>query len=98
MIAVDTNVLLRFLVADDPVQTPRAMRLIDEASARGEPVFVSQIVLCEIEWVLDTTYGASRAEISRITCSAKPLRQQELRRRSPSTGSSGEILDSHPYN
>lgn len=63
MIAVDTNVLLRFLIGDDPVQTPRAVRLIDEASARGEPVFISQIVLCEVEWVLDTTYGASRVEI-----------------------------------
>jgi predicted nucleic-acid-binding protein len=63
VIAVDTNVLLRYLVADDPVQTPRAMRLIEAAAERHEAVFVSQIVLCETEWVLDTTYGASRQDI-----------------------------------
>ncbi len=63
MIALDTNVLLRFLLADDSVQTPRARRLIEEATERGDTVFISQIVLCETEWVLDTTYGASRQEI-----------------------------------
>jgi predicted nucleic-acid-binding protein len=63
MIAIDTNVLLRYLLADDSIQTPRAIRLIEEATERGEPVLISQIVLCETEWVLDTTYGASRREI-----------------------------------
>jgi predicted nucleic-acid-binding protein len=66
MIALDTNVLIRFLVADDPVQTPRALRLIEEATERGEPVFLSQIVLCETEWVLETSYGASRRDIHDI--------------------------------
>jgi len=63
MIAIDTNVLLRYLLSDDAVQTPRAVRLIDTAMERGEVVLISQIVLCEAEWVLASTYGASRREM-----------------------------------
>jgi predicted nucleic-acid-binding protein len=66
MIAIDTNVALRYLIADDPLQTPRATSLLAAATERNEPVFLSQIVLCEIEWVLDSTYGASRQEIHAI--------------------------------
>ena len=80
MIAVDTNVLLRYLLADDPVQTPRATRLIEDAADRGEDVFVSQIVLCETEWVLDSIYGASRQEIYSILkrlLAARPFALQD---------------------
>ena len=46
MIALDTNVLVRHVVQDDPVQSPQASSLINAAVARGEPVFVSTLVLC----------------------------------------------------
>lgn len=52
MLAIDANVLVRFLVDDDPMQSPRARRLI----AR-EPVFVADTVLLECEWVLRGGYG-----------------------------------------
>lgn len=63
MIAADSNVIIRFLVRDDPRQTETADRLLDDLAARGESCLLVDAVLCEIEWVLETTYGASRREI-----------------------------------
>lgn len=63
MIALDTNVLVRFLVEDDEAQSRKATRLIEESQERDETLFVSDIVMCEIVWVLSTSYQFSRAEI-----------------------------------
>ena len=52
MIALDTNVLVRFIVEDDDEQTGRAVLLIHDALAKNEPLFVSEVVLCEVVWVL----------------------------------------------
>jgi predicted nucleic-acid-binding protein len=59
MIAPDTNVLVRLLVADDPVQTARA-RLMFE---RGD-VLILKTVLLEAEWVLRSRYGLEREHIA----------------------------------
>jgi len=56
MIALDTNVLVRFLVEDDEKQSQKATRLIRNAQKRGEPLFISDIVMCEVVWVLSTSY------------------------------------------
>jgi predicted nucleic-acid-binding protein len=64
MIALDTNVLVRFLVEDDKQQSARAARLIQSASGRDESLFVSDIVLCELVWVLSVSYKTRRAEIA----------------------------------
>ena len=63
MIALDTNVLIRFLVEDDEAQTRRATKLIEGAVARDEQLFVSDIVMCETVWVLSSAYRFSRTEI-----------------------------------
>jgi len=63
MIALDTNVLVRFLVEDDESQTRRATRLIKGALERDEGLFISDIVMCETVWVLSTSYRFSRSEI-----------------------------------
>ncbi len=63
MIALDTNVLIRFLVKDDEAQSRRATKLIEGAVARDEQLFVSDIVMCETVWVLSSAYRFSRAEI-----------------------------------
>jgi predicted nucleic-acid-binding protein len=64
MIALDTNVLVRFLVEDDKQQSARAARIIQGATERDEALFVSDIVLCELVWVLSTSYQTARAEIA----------------------------------
>lgn len=63
MIALDTNVLVRFLVEDDEQQSRLAARMIKAAIARDDQLFISDIVLCETVWVLSSAYRFSRAEI-----------------------------------
>lgn len=58
MIAFDTNLLVRAVVADDPAQVAIVQRLIMHDS-----VFISRTVLLETEWVLRSVYVKSRAEI-----------------------------------
>jgi predicted nucleic-acid-binding protein len=59
VIAVDTNVLVRYLVEDDPGQTDRA-----EAVLRRGAVLVPNTVLLETAWVLGTSYRFDRAAIA----------------------------------
>ena len=66
MIALDTNVLVRFVVEDDARQTAAAAKLIDRAITDDQPLFVSTIVLCEFVWVLSGSYRVSRPEIGHV--------------------------------
>jgi predicted nucleic-acid-binding protein len=58
MAAVDTNVLVRLLVADDPGQTQRALSFLEA----HRPLWVSTVVLVETVWVLTAVYGWSKAQ------------------------------------
>lgn len=64
MKGLDTNVLLRYVTEDDPKQAAVAAREIEGAASRGEKVLVQPLVLCELEWVLDTSYRLTRPEIA----------------------------------
>lgn len=59
MIAVDTNIVVRLLVNDDPGQARRAARLFT-----GNTVFVPKSVILETEWVLRGAYRLERAEVN----------------------------------
>lgn len=63
MKALDTNVVVRFLVNDDRAQGRRARRLFEEAEATGGRFLVTQPVLLETIWVLSAVYALTRAEI-----------------------------------
>ena len=63
MTAVDTNVLVRFLVADDEVQTQAVYRLFKSAETRRGAFFVSLPVLLELFWVLESVYDRPRRDI-----------------------------------
>lgn len=63
MIGLDTNILVRFLVQDDPSQSAAARSLLDRCSAR-EPGFVCREVLVELVWVLERAYGHTAPSIS----------------------------------
>ena len=63
MIALDTNVLLRYLVKDDEVQSSRSAALINGCADRGEKMFLSHIVLCELTWVLKAAYSVPKADL-----------------------------------
>jgi len=63
VIAVDTNIIVRFLVRDDEEQAEAAYRRLKQAEADRESLFVPLIVLLETIWVLESAYGRSRAEV-----------------------------------
>ena len=60
MRAIDTNVVVRYLTGDDPVQSPKARAVIDAG-----PVYASTTVLLESEWVLRSVYGFAATEVAR---------------------------------
>jgi predicted nucleic-acid-binding protein len=63
VIALDTNVLVRFLVQDDPDQARVAGEIIEQLTEEA-PGFVSREVLVELVWVLERAYRLARAEIA----------------------------------
>ena len=63
MRAVDTNVLVRFLVQDDEKQAQIATKLLADAEADKQPLFVSNVVVLEMMWVLKSVYEVPRDEI-----------------------------------
>ena len=60
MIGLDTNVLVRYLTQDDPLQSPRATAIIERQLTELEPGFVNLVALVETVWVLRRAYGYSR--------------------------------------
>ena len=60
MLAIDTNLIVRYLVNDDPGQAARACKLIDD-----NDVFVCVTVILETEWVLRSAYGFSAAQCAK---------------------------------
>jgi predicted nucleic-acid-binding protein len=66
VIALDTNVLVRFLVRDHEEQSARARELIRRHMDDGRTCLVPDIVLCETVWVLQSCYGFTKAEIVRV--------------------------------
>ncbi|MDE3202058.1 MAG: type II toxin-antitoxin system VapC family toxin [Acidobacteriota bacterium] len=64
MIGLDTNVLLRYLVQDDPAQSPKASEVIERHLSKQNPGFVSLVCVLEIVWVLGSLYKRSRAQIA----------------------------------
>lgn len=63
MIGVDTNVVVRLLVADDERQADAAARYLKAHCSGDEPALLSDIVLVECAWVLEDVYEYSRAQI-----------------------------------
>ena len=83
MLAVDTNVVIRILMDDDPVQNGRALQLFDR-----ETIFLAKSVVLETEWVLRSMYrlhparfaGAIEAMISleNVRCEDETVVRQAL--------------------
>jgi predicted nucleic-acid-binding protein len=62
--AVDTNVVVRVLVGDDPMQQQAALGRLRKIRADGGGALVSAVVLAEVAWVLSSAYGYDRAQIA----------------------------------
>jgi predicted nucleic-acid-binding protein len=75
--AIDTNVLVRFLVGDDAAQARKAKALIERLDRSEERAYVSDVVLCELVRVLTRSYGFAPAQILPVLerlAAAKQLR------------------------
>ena len=78
MIAVDTNVLLRYIVQDDLDQFALAERFLEQELSPQEPGFVSLVVVCEIAWALERTYDLPREAIANAIMGLTKTPQLEL--------------------
>lgn len=63
MIGLDTNVLVRYIMQDNPRQSPLATALVESLSA-DEPGYVTQVCVVEIFWVLSSAYGLDRTQLA----------------------------------
>ena len=64
MLAVDTNILVRLLEADDAVELTHVEALLNRVEAEDARLFVSCIVVAETAWVLRTVHRESREAIA----------------------------------
>lgn len=63
MKALDTNVLIRFLVKDDERQAAIVYEVFKQAETRQEVLFVPILVVLETIWVLESAYDVPEQEI-----------------------------------
>ena len=75
MIGLDTNVLVRYLAKDDPIQTSVAVKMVRSLS-EDEPGFLSLVVITELIWVLRMSYRYRNNEIANVV--EKLLQSREL--------------------
>ncbi len=64
MIGLDTNVLVRYVVQDDPIQSAKATAWIEERLTSENPGFISVVAMAETVWVLERTYGFAEQDIA----------------------------------
>ncbi len=74
MITPDTNVIVRLLVGDDPVQSRQSVALFES----GQTLFLPTTVILETEWVLRYAYGFTPAAIVQALRRLGGLPQIEL--------------------
>jgi len=58
MIAIDTNLVVRILTNDDPIQARRAAKIL-----QSDDIFIPKTVILETQWVLNYAYGIHKADI-----------------------------------
>ncbi len=63
MPALDTNVLVRYIVQDDEAQLVAARRLIRKFVAEGQTLFIPVTVTLELEWVLRASFEYDKDEV-----------------------------------
>ena len=77
MIGLDTNVLIRLFIEDDPAQCDRARRFVGVAAA-DEPCVVNPVVLSEFAWTLARRYKRDRPEVARLIAGVLSMDDLEI--------------------
>lgn len=63
MIGIDTNVLLRLLLDDEPAQSARIEAWLASVPAAAGQIHIADVVLAETAWTLASAYRQSKAEL-----------------------------------
>lgn len=63
MMALDTNLLVRLLTNDEPRQAARVQTWLETQASSEQPAYVDHVVLCELAWVLERSYGYPRNDV-----------------------------------
>ena len=63
MTGLDTNILLRYILEDDPVQSPRAERLMEYTFTEANPGYISLVTIAETAWVLSSFYRFNAQDV-----------------------------------
>jgi len=64
MIGLDTDILVRYLAQDDPVQSATATEVFERRLTESDPGFVSIVAMVETVWVLERAYRLAAHEIA----------------------------------
>jgi predicted nucleic-acid-binding protein len=64
MIAIDTNILVRYITQDDLQQAEATENLLATYNNKPQSIFINNIVLCEFVWVLEKGYKYTQQQIS----------------------------------
>ena len=75
MLAIDSSVLIRYIVRDDPAQTALADAFVEEELTGDDPGLITIGALLETVWVLRAIYGYSRDQVARIAAMLLQVRQ-----------------------
>lgn len=78
MIGIDTNLLLRLIVGDEPKQAVAARDLIRERCSSDDPGYVRHIVLVELVWTLSSAYRFQRDQIADAISQLLEMSQLEI--------------------
>ncbi len=65
MIGLDTNILVRYIMQDDPKQSPKASALIESLNA-DSPGFITLVSIVELYWVLTSSYGLTGQQVKQV--------------------------------
>ena len=63
MVGIDTNVLVRYFTIDDDAQAEKAAKFFDYYSGKKASIFINNIVICELIWVLIRLYKYNKSEV-----------------------------------
>lgn len=66
MIGLDSNIVIRFLVQDDPKQSKKVNQWFDKWIQAEEVLWICQATLCEIFWVLERSYRLDKQELIKV--------------------------------
>lgn len=66
MIAADTNLFIRWLLNDDHAQADAVARLFKHAEKTNDPIWVTDIVIAEVVWVLQRLFRLKPPQVAQM--------------------------------